>query len=223
MPTEALLFDFDDTLVRTSNLGPRVFCQTLIDEFDVALDDDQRNLVKSAWSVLAEQNLLTSFLALQHGIDEGCLRHRYFAQYNEHIATASFVDGAEEALDWAREHFKVGLVTGSSRDQIRSFLVSHAMENFFNVIVTRDDVPMKPNPAGYLKASRHLGIPPSSCVAVEDSIDGVKAALAAEMRVIKIGTYPTTEAEASSRLSIASFGQFRSVVQECMDPSIVKR
>ena len=36
----------------------------------------------------------------------------------------------------------------------------------------------------YLEAARRLGVDPSTCVAVEDSANGIRAAAAAGMRVI---------------------------------------
>ncbi|MCH2187809.1 HAD-IA family hydrolase, partial [Myxococcota bacterium] len=40
----------------------------------------------------------------------------------------------------------------------------------------------KPDPGLYLHAARHMGVPASRCVVVEDSLLGVEAALAAEMQ-----------------------------------------
>ena len=42
----------------------------------------------------------------------------------------------------------------------------------------------KPAPDVYLEAARRLGVAPASCVAVEDSASGIRAAHAAGMRVI---------------------------------------
>jgi sugar-phosphatase len=46
----------------------------------------------------------------------------------------------------------------------------------------------KPDPAVYLTTSRRLGVPPPDCVAIEDSLRGVTAALAAGMRVVAVPT-----------------------------------
>ncbi len=57
------------------------------------------------------------------------------------------------------------------------------------VLVTADDVASgKPDPLPYLQAARRLGVPPESCVAVEDSPAGVLSARAAGMAVIGVAT-----------------------------------
>jgi mannitol-1-/sugar-/sorbitol-6-phosphatase len=53
------------------------------------------------------------------------------------------------------------------------------------VFVTADDVAAgKPSPEGYLLAARLLGHPPAECMVVEDAGAGVRAAVAAGMRVV---------------------------------------
>lgn len=48
------------------------------------------------------------------------------------------------------------------------------------VLVTIDDIPAgKPDPAGYLRAAELLGVPPESCLVVEDAEVGLRAARAA--------------------------------------------
>jgi beta-phosphoglucomutase-like phosphatase (HAD superfamily) len=55
----------------------------------------------------------------------------------------------------------------------------------FQVTVSSEEVARgKPAPDVYLEAARRLGVPPSACVAIEDSASGIRAAHAAGMRVI---------------------------------------
>jgi HAD superfamily hydrolase (TIGR01509 family) len=57
----------------------------------------------------------------------------------------------------------------------------------FAAIVTRDDVANpKPHPEPYLLAAGHLGLAPETCLAVEDSHTGVRAAHAAGMQTIMV-------------------------------------
>jgi len=58
-----------------------------------------------------------------------------------------------------------------------------------NVFITADDIVRgKPDPEGYLNAAQKLGMEPKNCVVIEDAIAGVKAAKAAEMKVIALTT-----------------------------------
>jgi HAD superfamily hydrolase (TIGR01509 family) len=59
--------------------------------------------------------------------------------------------------------------------------------DMFAAIVTRDEVQNpKPHPEPYLMAARHLGVAPETCLAVEDSHSGVRAAHAAGMQTIMV-------------------------------------
>ncbi|SEM13343.1 haloacid dehalogenase superfamily, subfamily IA, variant 3 with third motif having DD or ED [Blastococcus sp. DSM 46786] len=57
----------------------------------------------------------------------------------------------------------------------------------FDVTVCGDEVPArKPDPAPYLQAAVALGVEPSACVVVEDSLVGVTSGLAAGMAVLGV-------------------------------------
>ncbi|NUU22948.1 MAG: HAD-IA family hydrolase, partial [Streptomycetaceae bacterium] len=54
--------------------------------------------------------------------------------------------------------------------------------------VAADDVTAgKPDPEGYLRGARLLGVDPADCVVVEDAEAGLRAAHAAGMRAIAVG------------------------------------
>jgi sugar-phosphatase len=57
------------------------------------------------------------------------------------------------------------------------------------VLVTADDVSAgKPDPEGYLRAGRALGVDPADCLVVEDAPVGLAAAAAAGMRALAVCT-----------------------------------
>jgi beta-phosphoglucomutase-like phosphatase (HAD superfamily) len=61
------------------------------------------------------------------------------------------------------------------------------MAKQFDTIVTGDMIENgKPNPDIFLLASKLLSVLPKHCLVVEDSVNGIKAATAAQMRVIMI-------------------------------------
>ena len=64
-----------------------------------------------------------------------------------------------------------------------------------------DEAHGKPAPDVYLTAAELLGVPPSSCLAIEDSVNGVLSARAAGMACIVV---PDTETAADPRLSAAT-------------------
>ncbi len=97
-------------------------------------------------------------------------------------------------LSVVKETCLTAIVTGSSRNDALHVLHFLGLEHMVDLIVTGDDVKKgKPDPESYLLAAEKLGVSPDECLVLEDSVNGVKAALAAGMNVIAIAT-PFTNA-----------------------------
>jgi beta-phosphoglucomutase-like phosphatase (HAD superfamily) len=77
----------------------------------------------------------------------------------------------------------------SDRAVIDHMLGVTGLQGFFAATVTAGEVVKpKPHPEVFLKCARALGSSVGSCVVVEDSVFGVEAAKAAEMRCIAVLT-----------------------------------
>ena len=96
--------------------------------------------------------------------------------------------GAIDLLDALTDaNCPMALVTSSSRRTADRYLSLAAIRDRFDAILTRDDVARgKPHPDLYLLAAHRLGVPPQTCVAVEDSSPGVTAAHAAGVITIMV-------------------------------------
>src|SRR5680860_443973 len=71
----------------------------------------------------------------------------------------------------------------------RHVLQAIGLADSFDFVVTNDDVEHnKPEPEIYLLVAQELGVSPAECIVIEDSPSGVRAALAAGMRCIAVGT-----------------------------------
>jgi HAD superfamily hydrolase (TIGR01509 family) len=92
--------------------------------------------------------------------------------------------------DW-----RVALATSSSREKSRHALGAAGVPfEGFGAYLTGDDVTQKkPAPDIYLKAAEGIGLPPSVCVGIEDSVNGVKAVKAAGMACIAVTNSFTRE------------------------------
>ncbi|MGC8461822.1 MAG: HAD family hydrolase [Candidatus Dormibacteria bacterium] len=79
--------------------------------------------------------------------------------------------------DLHRAGIPCALASSSPRLLIDTVLDSLGITDFFQEIVSGDDVHNgKPDPEIYLRAASRIGKPPSSCVAIEDALAGMKAA-----------------------------------------------
>lgn len=86
------------------------------------------------------------------------------------------------------------VVTGSSRSAVLHILHSLEIDNMVNLIVSGEDVTHgKPDPESYLLAAKKLQVSPGECLVLEDSVNGVRSAVAAGMHVVAIAT-PFTNA-----------------------------
>ncbi|MDT8271579.1 MAG: HAD family phosphatase [Desulfomonilia bacterium] len=85
--------------------------------------------------------------------------------------------------------FKTGLATMSHCREASRVLHELGLAGSFDFIATRDDIEhSKPHPEIYLLVASELRCSPTDCLVIEDSLPGVKAALAAGMRCLCIPT-----------------------------------
>lgn len=95
--------------------------------------------------------------------------------------------GALEAVARIGHRWPLGLASSANRPVIDDFLALSGLAEAFAVTVSSEEVRRgKPHPDVYLETCRQLGVPAGHCVAVEDSSNGIRAAVAAGMRVAAI-------------------------------------
>ena len=125
-------------------------------------------------------------LARAHGAteDRAILRSRYDALLDDCYERARAVPGALETLRALRgAHADLALVTSASSARASTVLQRLGLRELFQHVVTGDEVThSKPAPEIYLRLGERY--PGRSCWAVEDSRNGVAAAVAAGMQVV---------------------------------------
>lgn len=103
----------------------------------------------------------------------------------------SLFDGVYELLCHLRSAgILMAIVTSSSRRKMETLYDSvPGFADFFDAVVTDGDVSAgKPDPEGYCAAARMLGVAPSDCVVVEDSLAGIEAGRRAGAYVVGVAT-----------------------------------
>lgn len=98
--------------------------------------------------------------------------------------------GLREFLESVQQaHIPLAIATSSRKEYVDFIVDTYDIRKYFQFIVTADEVVHgKPDPEIYLKAANLLEIEPSDCLVFEDSASGIKAAKAAEMKVVGITT-----------------------------------
>ena len=108
--------------------------------------------------------------------------------------------GVAEALDYFRgRDLRIGLASSSATPVIEAAIARLGIADDFDVVHSADfEQRSKPAPDVYFGAARRLGVAPSRCVALEDSVIGLSAAKAAKMSCIWIPEQPGGDLPPSS-------------------------
>ncbi len=87
-----------------------------------------------------------------------------------------------------RQGFRLALVTGTARDEVRRILPNDLFQHF-SVVVSGTDVRQgKPSPVPYLKALDQLGLRAKDAVVIENAPFGILSAKSAGLRCLAIAT-----------------------------------
>lgn len=193
----AVVFDLDGVLVDTAQFHLAAW-RRIARELGFELADDVGEDLKgvareAALAVVTRAGGVE--LSPEVAAETAARKNRY---YNEHLRTlnaGSLLPGARSALEWLAER-GIPIALGSASRNARTILASTGIEGAFDAIV--DGVAVraaKPDPEVFLEAARRLGVPPESCLVLEDAVAGVEAARRAGCAVIGVGD-PTVLSDA---------------------------
>ncbi|NLT35474.1 MAG: HAD family phosphatase [Gaiellales bacterium] len=106
------------------------------------------------------------------------------ARYRLHLPV---MPGAEAAVRRLARDFRLGLASSLPADVIAFTLETMDVARLFSAWASSDDVGIgKPAPDVYLEVCHRLSLPPASCLAVEDSPDGLRSARDAGLRTVSV-------------------------------------
>jgi sugar-phosphatase len=95
--------------------------------------------------------------------------------------------GVEDTVVHLNKIKTVGLASSSPKKLIDSVLLKTQLHSYFHGVFSAETEPFgKPHPAVYLTAASTLGVQPNRCLVIEDSLNGIISAKAANMTVICI-------------------------------------
>lgn len=125
-------------------------------------------------------------------------------------------EGAVRAIDYVDGlGLRLALASSSPMRLIRAVLSLGGLADRFEVVLSAEDEELgKPDPAVYRSAARALGVASERCLAVEDSINGVRAAKDAGMVCVAIPVSGVTDGFEGADLVLGSIGEFDERVWE---------
>jgi len=178
-----LIFDCDGTLVDSAPVYAMAWAAGLA----LSQHSMEEQWYRDRYGL--SENILMDEFEQAHGITLNreavirCMRKTYL----DNLDTLSDIPGMSEVV--RREHGRLPLAvaSGGSRVIVMASLEHLELAQFFDAIVTLDDVGIpKPAPDLYLQAASRLGIPPESCLVFEDSDTGILAAQRAGMQTVDV-------------------------------------
>jgi sugar-phosphatase len=114
------------------------------------------------------------------------------------------IQGVNEIIELCNElNLKVGLATSSSIKIMDAVLNKLQIKHQFHAILSAQDLRHgKPHPEVFINCAHFIGVNPNACLAIEDSVNGVIAAKAAQMRVIAV---PDEEHKTLKQFAVADY------------------
>lgn len=185
MAVRALVFDFDGTILDTETPEFLGWCG-IYERHGVSLEPAAWGAGVGTWDAFDPVAHLEGRCGAR--LDGAALRAEHRAGVLAAIELERPLPGVVELLEEARAA-GLGLAVASSSDRawVTRWLERHGLLGAFSCLSTRDDVVrVKPDPELYLRALECLGLPAGDCAAVEDSPNGMRAALTAGLRVVAV-------------------------------------
>ncbi len=183
MDFSAVLFDFDGVLVDTEHAIYQAWLRTFqAHGHDLPLEIYTRCIGSdfATWSPKTHLEELSGLAFDWHDLD---LRRQ--EEILRDLTGEGAMPGVLDLLGvLTGAGIRRAVVSSSSHHWVDGWLEKLDFADRFETIVCRGDAPqIKPAPDLYLEAARRLGLAPDQCLVIEDSLNGVKSAKAAGMRV----------------------------------------
>ncbi|MBO0731037.1 MAG: HAD family phosphatase [Acidimicrobiaceae bacterium] len=181
---DAVVFDLDGTLIDSEPLWEQVRRRLVVDHGGHWPEDAQARMMgmrTAEWATYLHDDLDVAVPPAQIA-DEAIAAMRDL--YHQHLP---LLPGAVAAVDRLAERWRLGLASSSPRPLVDTALDLSGLAQRFAAVVSTDEVAAgKPAPDVYRLAVDRLGAEPTRCVAVEDSTNGVRSAVAAGLACIAV-------------------------------------
>jgi HAD superfamily hydrolase (TIGR01549 family) len=178
----ALIFDFDGVIADSEALANTVLAEFVTDLGRVtSLDDALARYAGRRWDDVVTE--IES--AVGRPLPAGFSDNLKSATLNRFRTDLQEVNGATRFIRRFSEIPRC-IASSSSMDRLQLCLsVLDLADHFEDNVFSADMVPRgKPHPDLFLLAAEKLGVPPGSCLVIEDSAGGIKAAVAAGMTAV---------------------------------------
>jgi HAD superfamily hydrolase (TIGR01509 family) len=182
---DAVIFDMDGLLLDTERIAKRTFIETCA-AHNIAFNE-------AVYARCVGSNLSRTADILQSAYPD-FPRKLFMAYWNELYVQEAILkpvpikEGVLDFLNFLKGNSIPCAIATSSPQKNATLKLEHSgLIDYFSALTFGDQVSIsKPHPEIYLTAAQRLGVPPTKCLALEDSDNGVRAAVGANMLVYQI-------------------------------------
>ncbi len=178
------IFDMDGTLFDTEKLYWQAWIETA-DTFGLERKPEMPKVMSGA----SIPTLLSRIPQFFPQVDPNEYLNRVFARVKKNIEeNLEMKSGVVEILTYLKENnFSIAIASSSDTESIRKNILRTGIDKFFDAIIGGDQVTKgKPAPDIFLLAAKKINVPPSDCYIFEDSMNGIRAAYAANSAPIMV-------------------------------------
>lgn len=206
---EAIIFDMDGVLVDSEPFHIEIEKRQFERNKLIVSAEEHLNYMGMAsdvmWRTIVNKHQLN--IPVEELIDQNRTESiRYFSE----LATIPVMPGLIELLEMLKgKNYPMAVASSSFPEIIELILKKTELRDYFRVVVSSQEAgKSKPEPDVFLLAAKKLGVPPTNCIVIEDSFNGIAAAHAANMHCVAYqgpGSNPQQQKEADA--VITSFDQ----------------
>ncbi|WP_110684839.1 HAD family hydrolase [Salinicola aestuarinus] len=198
-----LLFDCDGTLVDSEPLLADVMAKYLNRAGLPFTPDDYLERFRGARFASIVAQLEKRYGALDDAVRQRTETDMRAEMHERMLTELTPIEGVIDTLDTLGSLPRC-IASNGPDYKIRRALDSTGLRGFFDerIYSAYSVGSWKPDPGLFLHAGRDMGFSPSDCVVIDDAEVGVRAALAAGMRVVHINRFPQHERTPAGAVTI---------------------
>ena len=211
----AIIFDMDGVLVDSEPIHERA-------EMEVCRQFGME-VLESEWDGFRGRKLedIFSYASKKYGTGNEPIEKMIEQKINLYLLFAlqdmELITGVRNFLEKLKssQKYQLALTTSGRMVQQEKILAKYGLENFFEIMVTSDDVKNgKPHPEPYTVTVQRLKADPKTCLVIEDSDNGIISAKAAGCQTCGITTTFTKERldSVGADMVIADFDELEKIL-----------
>jgi HAD superfamily hydrolase (TIGR01509 family) len=186
MKYKAIIFDLDGTIIDSMGIWRQVDMDFLGSR-NIAVPADlfdnmpQGNSYNQTAKYFKDRFLLTE--SIEEIMDEWTAAVKWHYEHDVPLKK----DVRDTIIMLRNMNYPLAIGTSNHDDLASLALTQHDLYQYFRAIVTgTHDMLGKPFPDIFLKAAKELSVEPGTCIVIEDTLNGIRAAKAAGMYAIAI-------------------------------------